>query len=173
MVAILFAESYPSAHLEHLFIFGILAFLLGIAQRFQRWVEHLFGKLQHSYYIGTSPFDWRLLPQFLRRRRRVARFVDPAVCAITGFYFLPVSRPLSLWLIFAGMCLRVFEDAVHRKELNQSLDVLDGLIESEVHTNNVEIFERPPETQPKQKPTTAVPTGIGADIEKQIKRRRR
>ena len=174
-IAVLFDESYPRANLLHLFVFAVLSFLLGIAQRSQRWTEHKRGKLQHSYYIGTSPFDLFPFPKFLKRRRRLARFADPAACWLIGFYFLPVSRPLSLWVIFAGMCLRVFEDTVHRKELNQSMNVLDGLVESEVHTNDVETFERPPETPPKQihQTTQGVPTGIGADIAKQIKRRRR
>ena len=74
------------------------------------------------------------------------------------------------------MCLRVFEDAVRRKELNQSLDIIDGLVESNVHTEEVERFDPTPGKQPRQRqqqPTTSVPTGVGSDIAKQIKRRKR
>ena len=175
-VALLFGDSYPTARLCDLFTFACVVFAVGMVQRAERWRDHKRGITQHSYYIGTSPFHMLRPPMFLRRQRRLERFIDPAACALIGFYFLPVSRPLSLWVIFSGMCLRVFEDAVRRKELNQTLDLLDGLVESNVHTEEVERFEPTPEKQPRQRqqqPTTSVPTGVGSDIAKQIKRRRK
>ena len=151
-----------------LLLFAVVTFILGISQRIRRWREINRGVRQHSYYLGTSPFDGlRWLPNFCRRNRRIARFVDPIFCAVIGLALIPVSPILTLWLVFAGACLRSFEYTVHQREWNLALDTVDSIIISEVQGRTVEQFEETPATPPQQ-PTTGLPTGIGNDIRDKI-----
>jgi hypothetical protein len=60
------------------------------------------GIAQFSYYIGSSPFDFRWLPNFVRRNRRVARYFDPIFCAAIGLVLFPYSRALAMWLVFSA-----------------------------------------------------------------------
>jgi hypothetical protein len=152
-----------------LLLFAVMTLLLGISQRTKRWQEINLGVRQHSYYLGSSPFEkLRWLPMSCRRNRRIARIIDPIFCILIGFALIPVSRGLAMWLIFSGVCLRVFEYEVHIRERNQSLDIVDNLIVADRQTVIVEQFEPSPGVAPQQ-PTTGVPTGIGDDIRDKIK----
>jgi hypothetical protein len=81
------------------------------------------------------------------------------------------SHILGLWLVFAGVCLRGFEDVVYRKEQNFAFDTIDSLIVSQVHTRTVEQFEESPKST-KQPAQTVIPTGFAADIAQLIKHRK-
>jgi uncharacterized membrane protein YidH (DUF202 family) len=152
-----------------LLLFAVMTLLLGISQRTKRWQELNRGIRQHSYYLGTSCFQQlRWLPMFCRRNRKIERILDPIFCILIGFALFPVSRALAAWLIFSGVCLRVFEYEVHIRERNRSLDIVDNLIVADRQTVIVEQFEASPGTAPQQ-PTTGIPTGIGDDIRDKIK----
>jgi hypothetical protein len=153
-----------------LLFFVLGALILGIYQRVKRWRELNRGIPQHSYYIGTSPFDYRWLPMFCRRNRRMARLADPIFCALIGLAVFPCSRALAMWLVFSGFCLRSLEYAVHQKQRNRDLDTIDGLINAEIQSETVEHFERPTDAQ--QQPASGIPTGLGEDIQNQIKRKK-
>lgn len=170
-VADLFDESDQDANWVDLFMFALAALLLGLCLRAIRWDDYRRGLIKHSYYIGSSIFELLPLPKCLRRHRIIPRFADPLACGFIGYHILPDSPILGHWLIFSGICLHVFEEHVRRKALHQSMDVADSLVEAQVHMQRVEHFESPQET-PKQKPSIAVPTGLGADILPQIKRRK-
>ena len=102
----------------------------------------------------------------------MARFVDPFVFVAVGFCLMPYSRPLGYWIVFSSICVGFLEQFVHLKELNQSLDTLDGIVHSEVQSRTVEQYEEGPKEQ-KPQAETGLPTGIGPDIHEQIKRRRK
>jgi hypothetical protein len=125
---------------------------------------------QHSYYISTSPFDFRLLPRFFRRNRRIARYLDLIVCILFGLAILPYLRALEMWLILSGFCLRSFEYAVHQKQRNMDLDVVDALVVSECQSQVVEQFEESHDAG-QQQPVTGIPTGLGQDVREHINRR--
>ncbi len=168
----LFAQAHNRAvNVDDLLLFLLVAFVLGICQRLHRWWQMNRGVCQHSYYLGTSPFDSRRLPKAWRRNRRVARFADPILCTLIGFILLEDSPALGLWLVFAGVCLRGFEDVVHRKERNLALDTVDGLIVSEIQGRTVEKFEKPPVAR-QQQPTIGIPTGLAPDVKQNMKRRK-
>ena len=172
VIAILSQPDNADSGALGLLLFALAAFILGMGQRQKRWKELNRGVRQHSYYIGTSPFEkLRWLPMFCRRNRRSARLIDPIFCVAIGFALFPVSRLLAMWLIFSGVCLRSFEYTVHHRELNLNLDMVDGLIVSEVQGQTVERFEESPGAEPQQ-PTTGIPTGLGPDILENIKRRK-
>jgi hypothetical protein len=167
-----FIQSYHrTVNIDDLLLFLLAAFALGICQRVHRWRQMERGVCQHSYYIGTSPLDFRWLPAFCRRNRRVARFADPAFCVFIGLALQHDFPALSIYIVFAGICLRGFEDVVHRKELNRDLDTVDGLIVSEDQGHTVEKFERPPPEQ-RQRPTVGIPTGLAPDVRENMKRRK-
>jgi hypothetical protein len=155
-----------------LLIFAGLSLFFAVCHRYQRRKEMKKGIVQHTYYIGTSPFNTRLIPAFFRRNRRMARFFDPLCCFAVGFSLLPYCRSLAYWLMFASVCVGFLEQYVHLKELNMSLDTLDGIVHSEVQSRTVEQYEDGPK-QTKQQAETGLPTGVGPDINEQIKRRRK
>ena len=68
-----------------LLIFAGLGFLNGIAQRIRRWWDLERNVRQHSYYIGSSPFDQRWLPTFS------AAIAAPPACLTRSF------APPSAW----------------------------------------------------------------------------
>lgn len=171
LVAAIIPPDKPGAHPEWLFWFAMLSLFLSSCQRTKRWREFKKGVLQHTYYIGTSPFDYRWLPQFCRRFRRMARFADPFFCIFAGLVLLPESTVLGFWLMIAGAALRIFEDVVFQKELNRDFDILDSVITSEVHSNTVETFDDSAPHTP-QPSSNAIPTGLAPDIEANIKKRR-
>ena len=175
-VVVAFAAAFIQAarrtlNINDLLLFLLAAFAVGMCQRFHRWRQMAHGICQHSYYIGTSPLDFRWLPAFCRRNRRVARYADPAFCVFIGVAIQKDFPALSAYIIFAGICLRGFEDVVHRKELNRDLDTLDGLIVSERQGQTVEKFEQPPAAK-RQAPTIGIPTGLAPDVRDLIKRRK-
>ncbi len=167
----LVGPTHPGTNPQDLFWFAVLSLSLGLAQRGKRWKELKAGSVQHSYYIGSSPFDYRWLPDWCRRDRRMARIFDPIFCAGIGVWVFPSSSVLSYWLMFAAVSLRGYEHAVYRKELNRDMDIIDSLIISQVHSKTVEHFEGPPQSQPQQ-PSAGIPTGLAPDIQEQIKRRK-
>lgn len=163
-------KANPGGGGEDLMWFGIVALCLGMLRRAISWKELQLGLSVHSYYIGTSPFEFRWLPAYLLRYRRMARFADPLFCIALGFLYLRVSTPLGYWLMFAGVSLRAFEDAVYRKALDRDLDLADGLIMSDVYSRSVEQFSQPPQQPPGQ--SNGLPTGLASDVEMQMRRRK-
>ncbi|MEJ0090594.1 MAG: hypothetical protein WDM80_12740 [Limisphaerales bacterium] len=150
-----------------LLIFALLSFAMGIYQRVRRWIQMNQKIRWHSYYIGTSPFDFRFLPAFCRRNRRVARFVDPLVVMAFGLAVFQFSRALGVWLIFSGLCLRAYEYSVHQRERKLTLDIMDGLILSEQQSRMVEEFEATSGWL-SHKDDNAIATGLSDDIQSQI-----
>jgi hypothetical protein len=153
-----------------LFLFAWVFLAVASYQRFTRWREWRRNVRQHSFFVGTSPFDFKWLPRFCRRNRRVARFVDPLVCAAVGVALFPVSRVLGLYLAFSGFCLRAYEYMIYERELSRDLDLLDSMVRSEVQAETVEQFEPTPGA-PAQS-DGAIPTGLGMDTKAHQKRRR-
>lgn len=168
----MFVQSYNrTASLNGFFQFLVVVFVFGMAQRIRGWRQINRGICLHSYYIGTSPFDRPWMPAFCRRNRRIARFIDPIFCIVIGLPFLDHYPAIALWIAFAGMCLRAFEDVVFRKERNTTLDTMDGLIVAGVQGQTVDTYQNPLATSPKQQ-TAGIPTGLAPDIREHMKRRR-
>jgi hypothetical protein len=153
-----------------LFFFAVTAFAFGMTQRFKRWKEFNRGVKQHSFYIGTSCFESPKLPEFLRRNRRIARTADPILCVLVGVYCWRYFPALGFWLFLSGMCLAGFEGDVHRRDRNQTLDMVDSIIVSEVQSDTIEEFEEAPNATP-QEPAPGIPAGLGDDIHDHLKRR--
>jgi hypothetical protein len=173
VIAILAMPGNEAARPVDLLIFTGLGFFSGLAQRIRRWREMERNVRQHSYYIGTSPFDQHWMPAFFRRHRRTARIIDPLVCAAIGLALLPFSRALALWLIFSAFCLRAYEDGIFNRERNQELDMTDGLIESNLQGEHVERYAEPSTHGQNPPAEPSVPTGLGDDIQAHVKRRQK
>ena len=171
VVSVLAQPGNADARPVFLIVFALCFFSLGMFQRLKRWRELNRDVRQHSYYIGTSPFDFHWLPMIFRRNRRLARFIDPLFCALIGAAFIPFSHALAMWLLFSAFCLRAYEYAIHKKERHLNLDTLDGLIVSEAQAETVERFEPTPGARP-QPPSSGIPTGMGQDVGEHIKRRK-
>jgi len=162
------ARNTPYAEL--LQIFAVLVFFVGLMERGKRWKEFRSGERRHSYYVGDSFLESAWMPAFLRRERRIPRFVDPAVAAITGLVVWNVCPALGLWLTFSGLCLRFFEDAVYRKQIERDMDLVDSMIESEIQEEVIEQYSVRIHN-PTDRPVNGIPTGCSADIQKTILRR--
>ena len=74
---------------DDLLIFALAMLTMGFYQRYNRWQDFQRGIPHHTYYIGTSILQRLRWPEFLRRDRRVARYLDPIFCFIAGL----IARP--------------------------------------------------------------------------------
>jgi hypothetical protein len=170
VVAVLAEPGHEEVRPIDLLFFAVLSFCAGLAQRIRRWWELNAAVQQHSFYIGTSPLDFKWLPMIFRRNRRVARFIEPVFWALIGLALFPFSRVLGCYLVFAAFCLRAYEYMIHQRERNLDLDTVDGLIRAEAQGETVEQFENVQPTRPQQ--ATGIPTGLGQDVREHIKRRK-
>jgi hypothetical protein len=170
LVAILAMPGNPNGGPLALLLFAALSFLSGMSQRIKRWRELNSNIRQHSYFVGSSPFNFKWLPEACRCNRRVERFFDPILCALVGFLLLPSLPALALWIGFSAACLRVFEDAVFIRERNRDLDIVDSLIVSE---RQALVIEQTEHTASKsQPPQETINVGLGPDIAEKIKLRK-
>ena len=151
-------------------IFAVVSFCGGIAQRFHRWRELGQPHSPHSEYVGDSPFDWQFLPAFMRRNSRMGRFADPIACVCAGFLMFNLSHALGGYLIFAGLCLRLYGHQVFERQRNRDLDLSDGLIIAQYQSEVVEQYEGSTTPQPGQA-RPGIPTGLGADLKANLQRR--
>jgi len=150
-------------------IFAIIVLAVGMLQRFLRWRDITRGVPWHTYSRGVSLLSFLPLAD-----NKIKRFVDPLVCIVVGLVVLLIHlNYLSYYLFFAGACLFIFEAWDYDQALNQSLDMLDSLVESEVMSSNVEYYSQPNPTQRPLEQTAGIPTGIAPDIQHQIERRQR
>lgn len=165
LLALVGSAANPDTRPQDLILFVLTATSLGFGLKIRRWLEFRRGIKQHSYYIGTSIFDSPRLPSFLRRHRRVARFIDPAVCILAGVLLIPYSTLLGIWLFISGASLKVFEDLVHRKELNEQMDLIDGMVSAERYGDTMDRFSDVPKAaSPRPGKARGIPTGLGPDI---------
>jgi hypothetical protein len=167
VASVLAIPSNADARPVDLLVFALLTFALGVYQRVRRWIQLDQKIRQHSYYIGTSPFDFRWLPVFFRRNRRIPRFVDPLVVMLIGLAVFQISRSLGLWLAISAISLRTFEYTVFQRERKLSLDIMDGMILSERESQIVEEFEATSGWH-QHKDASGITTGLSGDIERQI-----
>jgi hypothetical protein len=170
VIAILAQPGNEDARPFALLLFAALSFCAGIGQRIRRWRELSQPDRQHSEYIGDSPFQFRWLPKFVRRNRRVSRFIDPVVCALVGIAVFPLSRALACYLVFAGFCLRAYEAHLFERERNRSLDLTDGLIRAEIQSEEIDQFEGAPAAQSPPN-RSGLSTGLAPDLQANVKRR--
>jgi len=170
VLSIMLEPSNPDAHPLALLLFAVLFFIAAMHQRLRRWMEIRRGQQGHSYYIGTSIFDFAWLPNFCRANRRVARYFDPVFFSGTGIALYPVSHALAVWLVMTGISLRIFEDTIHRRNLHMDLDITDSLIVSQRQAQVIEHNEEPIGIH--RQPTAGIPTGFAEDIEEHINRRK-
>ena len=154
-----------------LLIFALVFFVLGIEQRIKSWFRLNRGVRQHSYYIGTSLYEFRRLPEFIHRNRRFSRFIDPLLCMLAGLVFYPISHAMTAWLFLSALSLRAIEFAVHEKYRNLDLDTIDGMIMAERQDQTVEHFENAEGTAPRPQ-SPGIPTGLGQDVEEHMKNRK-
>ena len=170
LIAIFAMPGSPNGGPLALLLFAILSFLSGMSQRFKRWQELNSNIRSHSYYIGTSPFQFAWLPEFCRRNRRVERFLDPVLCAVVGLILLPSLPALALWIGFSAACLRLFEHAVFMRQRNRDLDIFDSIAISQ---RAALVFEQTEHTATKgQPPQQGIAVGLGPDIAEQVKLRK-
>ena len=104
-----------------LLIFAGIGYFNGIAQKIRRWRSMNRGIVIHSYYLGSSPFAFPWLPNFMLRNRRVARYGDPIICAIDWrmalFPFLAfINGVLSVWVTF----LRVLPPGIRATDFSNA-----------------------------------------------------
>jgi len=168
VISVMASNGNPDDRLWGLLIFALLTLALGIYQRMRGWFELGRKVKRHSYDLGTSLFNkFRWIPEFLRRERRLERFIDPLVSMLIGFAVLPLSHALGMWLVFSGFCLRAYEFSVLMRDRNLSSDILDGMIRSEQQNETVEEFEATSAWH-RQKNSDGIPTGLSDDIESQV-----
>ena len=167
VIAILSMPNNEAARPIDLLIFAFVAFLSGLAQRIRRWWDLNRNVQGHSYYIGSSAFDFQFLPDFVRRNRRAARYLDPIIFALIGVALLPYSRALATFLVFSAFCLKGSEDLVFRNHRNRQLDLSDSIFIAEQQLKTLEQMEQTQDA-PQHQPDAGIPTGLAEDIQGHI-----
>ena len=155
--------------------FPLVMLIFGLQQRHQRWQELARGESWHTMSPGISYLEFLPLPAFLKSHRRLYRFCEPSLCFIFSMIFgMFVSTALARWFAFSSLCMFIFEQNLFERALENDLDVLDGLIASEVQAGTVEHFkgQSSDEEQRAIEDTAGIPTGVAFDIQKQIELRR-
>jgi hypothetical protein len=156
--------------------FAIAMVALGLLQRRNRWRDICNGVRWHTYTSGISYLERLPLPEWLVSERKLYRTVEPLLGLIVGLTIRQhVSIVLGAWIIFASLGLFMFEQLRYEKWLDAFLDALDSLVESEIHAENVKHFDDKGEAGEEQRSledNAGIPTGLGADIQKQIQVRR-
>lgn len=147
-----------------LLIFAVVGYLNAIAQKIRRLRDRNRGVVIHSYYLGSSPFDFAWLPAFMRRNRRVARFGDPIICATIGLGLLPFFHALGAWIVFSAFCLRAYEQQIFQRERNRDFDFEDSIIEAEIVIEH----QDPAPNVSRHQESTGIPSGLGEDIKTKI-----
>jgi hypothetical protein len=152
-----------------IFLFSLAMLITAIIERRIRWNEIRRGVSWHTYSRGISWFSSFLpLPEIT-----VKRFIDPAAVLILGIGLFFVVRPLGFYLLLSAVCLFLFETIDFQKQIDRMLDQLDSLSESEVVSQNIEYFEHGGTAGNRSLEETAgIPTGVAADLEDAIARRR-
>lgn len=152
-------------------------YLVGcVYQRLRRWWEFRKGIPAYSYSIGSTGFRRlpRLLPRFVARHRLIERFFEPLLFAGLGwFFFASVSTALGGWILFSSVCLLVTEAVVHQKEIAREMDMVDGMVVSEIQSENVERFSPPPGAVSHGSDDSAIPTGMSRDLQDRIRAKRK
>src|SRR5262249_35657891 len=118
------------------FFYGLSTTLLSLFIRFNRWRQFKRGIPQHSFYLGDSSYQ-RLIPAFLRKGSKWERNVEPLLAMAAGALLLPYLPHVGEWLIFSAFCLACVEHATAFREVNQRLDLLDGMVHSEIQAETV------------------------------------
>lgn len=164
----------PDSHPGYLLGFAGLFFFAGNGQRFKRLREFRRGVRQHSFYIGSTGVRDALVPNFCRRNRLYERYLEPAAFATMGFLcFGYVSTALGAWLVLSAICLAVVESAVQEQELNRQMDMVDGLVASEIQSGQVERFMEPTSGTHTAEPSAGIATGLSPELQDRIARRNR
>lgn len=169
LLAIQAMPGNEAARPQDLLIFAGIGFLSGITQRILRWWDLHRGVLHHTYFIGTSPFQ-RWLPKFLRSKR-FARILDSLFAVAIGYAIFPYSPSLGTWLVISGICLRAWEEVIYHRERSRELDLMDSAYVADEQARSLEHYEQ---GQNPSVPAANAPvmTGIGEDIQEQIRQRR-
>lgn len=170
-IIVMTAFMMPSPDRTAFFIFGIASAFSGVLIRIRRWYQHRRGVRQHSYYLGTSRIG-KGLPAFFRRHRRMEKLGEPLLVMVAGMLLIRWIPMFSIWLLVAGFALVMVEGETEMREHNESLDLVDSMVKSEIQTEQVDRFSEPtppPAVRPAR--AGAIPTGLGADIAVKIKRR--
>ena len=171
VISVFAQQGNPDTNPLFLVFFAVGALILGIGQRIKGWWKLNRGIQQHSYYIGTSLLRFRFLPDFVRRNRRVERFIDPIFFLLIGLAIYPIARALACWLVISALSLRYYEFAIHERDRDLDLDTIDGLINAENQSQTVEQYEDVQDTRPPQQ-ATGIPTGLGQDVREHIRNRK-
>jgi len=157
--------------------------IVGFVQRWIRWRELASGKPWHSYSRGISYFEFiSRIPLPIPGFRRIPitfiyRIVDAVAVACIAMLIggIPGFHGLAQWLFFSAMCMLFVENYVYDKQLDRELDLLDAMVEGEMHSRLVQKFSGVAQGQvvsPGLGDTAGIPTGIGPDIVRQVEARR-
>lgn len=123
--------------------------------------------VSHTYSRGASVFTF--LPA---NPATLSRIVDPAfaiLCGILSWHFL--STALGVWLVISGLALAMVESVIQLRAAHIVHDTLDGLVESELHSENLAPFIHGHPKAQRDTHRQPIPTGLAPDVERHIEAR--
>jgi hypothetical protein len=155
---------------------------LGMFRRRIEWESIRRGERWHTRSLGVSYLAMLpVWPEFFRKENRLQRQYEPLFYLLIGLVIQHFDAVVGFWLVVSSVGLWAVEESIHEVAISRALDLLDSLIEGEVHEENIQHFSggananaAPGTVTPLPlKETAGIPTGIGQDIAAQIERRRR
>lgn len=159
-----------------LMIFAGLSWLAGQWQSWNRAREMKQGAEWHTRSSGISFFEYLPLPRLLIEEERLYRFADPIVVFVIGGITYHFTTALGAWLMFSGMCLRVFDEYAYRFQRNKLLDNYDNSLNAGAMSANLQELKdgqpEPPQSIMRKDPASKG-RGHGAysDLQQQIAKR--
>jgi hypothetical protein len=177
--AVLFAlgVAFPSAAKPDglpMILFAIVFFGMGLFLRHRRWNEICSDFRWHSRSSGVSYLQMLPLGRFWKSHSRIYRFLDPLLCFLVAAPIWFFSISLAACITWSGLFLFIYEENKYQMSIEHDLDVLDGLIASEVQAETAARFSgtNPDDRQREIEETAGIPTGVAPDLHRQVEIRK-
>ena len=153
------------------FVHACVFLFCGGRQCAKRWREFRRGGGVHSRYIGDSVFERWPWPNFMRRERRICRYVEPGITFALGLLLMSACPLFGMWIALCGLCLRLFEGVVYRREIERQMDMADSIIESDMHAETVSRLLNHADQAESPITSSSIATGNAADTRSASRRR--
>jgi|SRR5579875_524737 hypothetical protein len=148
-------------------VFAWVTLILGLVKRNLRWRAIKRGESWHTYSRGVSILGFLPISD-----SNLKRWVEPIAIIVIGALLAIPFTFFGLYVVVAGLCLFMFEAYDYEMSLNQMLDMLDSLVDSEVMSDSMNYYnQETPVQQRSLEDTAGIPTGISPDIAAAIARK--
>jgi hypothetical protein len=150
-----------------LILFAVVMFGMGMYQRWHRKRDFRRSILWPSYH-GGIPHLARILPFPLPI---IYRYGDPAATLLMAWVAAHFSTLLGAWLMLSAMSIAIYEEARIELREEKEWDIQDAMFEAQLQSDVFEHLQGADEVDGPVMDLPPVPTGLGQDVARLMKRR--